>query len=183
MAWRACFSIKSYPPSYFHRLHALGMSKKQGTWVSYNLKPRDVEHRFFRLWTTASASKKEGFSLSHRDGWWKIDSLQQLKEKKVIGTARSCFRRRFGRIFTLRRLYCVFSGTRSVLFIVSCWKRTKPSLGNGIERDWCVWAEHCVKNGHNTSRGTKKWFYSMTTLGLTLTNPLKPTWKGSNGKS
>lgn len=29
------------------RLHALGMIQKQGTWVPYNLKPRDVEHRFF----------------------------------------------------------------------------------------------------------------------------------------
>ena len=92
-------------------------------------------------------------------------------------------RRRLGRIFTLRRLFCVFGGTRSVLFIMSCWNRMKPSLGNGIERNWCVWAEHSAKNSHNTSRSTKKWFYSMTTLGLTLTNPLKPSWKRSNGKS
>ena len=70
-----------------------------------------------------------------------------------------------------------------MLFIMSCWNRTKPSLGNGIELNWCIWAEHCAKNGHNTSRGTKKWFYSMTTLGLTLPNPFKPTWKRSNGKS
>ena len=40
-----------------------------------------------------------------------------------------------------------------------------------------------LEKGHNTSRGTKKWFYSMTTLGLTLPNPLKPTWKRSYGKS
>ena len=88
-----------------------------------------------------------------------------------------------GRIYTLRRLYCVFGETWSVLFIMSCWNRTKPSLKNGIERNWCVWADHCSKNGHNTSRGMKKWFHSMMTLGLTLTNPLEPTWKRSNGKS
>ena len=29
------------------RLHALGMIQKQGTWVPYDLKPRDVERRFF----------------------------------------------------------------------------------------------------------------------------------------
>ena len=46
---------------------------------------------FFCLWTTASAAKKEGFSPSHRDGWWKMDSLQQPKEKKVMGTARLFF--------------------------------------------------------------------------------------------
>ena len=66
-----------------------------------------------------------------------------------------------------------------MLFIMTCWKRTKPSLGNGIERNWCVWSEHCAKNGHNTSSGTKKWICSMTTLGLTLPNPFKTTWKCS----
>ena len=70
-----------------------------------------------------------------------------------------------------------------MLFIRSCWNRTKPSLGNGIEHNWCVWAEHCAKNGHSMRRCTKMWFYSMTTLGLTLPNPLKATWKRSNGKS
>ena len=69
-----------------------------------------------------------------------------------------------------------------MLFNMSCWNRTKPSLVKGIERDSCVWAEHCAKNGHNTSRGTKKWFYSMTTFGLTFANPLKPIWKRSNGR-
>ena len=49
-------------------------------------------------------------------------------------------------------------------------------------RSWCVWGEHWAENGHNTSRDTKKWFYSMTTLGLTLPSPLKPSWKRSNGK-
>ena len=39
-----------------------------------------------------------------------------------------------------------------------------------------------IKKQYNTSRGTKKWFYSMTTLRLTLPNPLKSTWKHSNGK-
>ena len=57
----------------------------------------------------------------------------------------------------------------------------------------CDWFRH-FKDGdfdvvdrpreyHNSSRGTKKWFYSMTKLGLTLPNSLKPTWKSSNGKS
>ena len=83
-------------------------------------------------------------------------------------------------IHTAKVMLCIW-WTRLVLFIISCWNRTKLLLGNGIERNWCVWAEHCAKNGHNTSRGTKKWFYSMTTLGLTVPTPLKPTWKRSNG--
>jgi hypothetical protein len=30
-------------------LHALGMIQKQGTWIPYELKPRDIECRFFCL--------------------------------------------------------------------------------------------------------------------------------------
>ena len=121
-----------------------------------------------------------------------IASWQVMKNGFIIATQKKenhgdcpvmLLRRRLGRIFTLRRLCCVFGGTRSVLFIMSCWNRTKASLGNGIGSNWCVWAEHCAKNGHNTSRNTKKWFYSMITLGLALPNPLKHTWKRSNGKS
>jgi len=29
------------------RLRAMGMSQKQGNWVPYKLKPRDVERQFF----------------------------------------------------------------------------------------------------------------------------------------
>ena len=29
------------------RLHALGLIQRQGTWVPYDLKPKDVERRFF----------------------------------------------------------------------------------------------------------------------------------------
>ena len=60
-----------------------------------------------------------------------------------------------------------------ILFIMSCWNRTKPSLGNGIERNWCVSAEHCAKNGQNTSRGTKKWFFSMTNARPHVAKPVK----------
>ena len=31
----------------FKRLYALGMIQKQGTWVPYDLKPKDVERRLF----------------------------------------------------------------------------------------------------------------------------------------
>ena len=48
-------------------------------------------------------------------------------------------RRRPDRIFTVRRLCSVFVGTISVLCIMSCWNRGKPSQGIGIERNWCVW--------------------------------------------
>ena len=71
-----------------------------------------------------------------------IASWRVMKNGFITGTQREeshgdcpvmLLRRRLGRIFTLRRLCCVFGGTMSVLFIMSCWNRTKLSLGNGIE--------------------------------------------------
>ena len=32
----------------------------------------------------------------------------------------------------------------------------KPSLGNVIEGDWCDWADHCAKNGHNFEQSNEK---------------------------
>lgn len=45
-----------------HRLKALGMVQKQGHWVPYELKPRDVERR-----TAPSTAHKKGFFASYRD--------------------------------------------------------------------------------------------------------------------
>ena len=43
------------------RLHALGMIQKQGTWVPYDLKPRDVERRFFACEQLLQRQKRKGF--------------------------------------------------------------------------------------------------------------------------
>ena len=109
------------------------------------------------------------------------EMLLWVKQRAVIGSAAS------KTVISILTTVRVKEGQKPsktlMLFIMSSWNRTKLSLGNGIERNWYVWAENCAKNGHNTSRGTKKWFYSMTTLGPTLPNPLKLTRKRSNGKS
>ena len=38
----------------------------------------------------------------------------------------------------------------SMWCIMCCWNRVKPSQGIGIERNWCVWAEHWRRNGYST---------------------------------
>jgi len=90
-ARRACFSIRSYPPSHFQAIACVGNDSKARNLGSLWFEVKGYWASFFRQWTTAPAAKKEGFSSSHRDRWWKMDSLQQSKEKKVIGTARSRF--------------------------------------------------------------------------------------------
>ena len=71
-------------------------------------------------------------------------------------------RRQPDRIFTVLRLCSAFGGTSSVLCIMSCWNPVKPSQGVGIERNWCVRAEHWRRNGHSTKRDTTKLSSSMT---------------------
>jgi len=39
--------IKSCSINHFHAYKALGMIQKQGSWVPYELKSRDLEKRFF----------------------------------------------------------------------------------------------------------------------------------------
>lgn len=44
-----------------HRLKTLGMMQKQGNWVPYELKPRDVERRFFTCEQLLQRQKRKGF--------------------------------------------------------------------------------------------------------------------------
>ena len=40
-------SLKVTQQNIYLRLKAMGMIQKQGNWVPYELKPRDIERRFF----------------------------------------------------------------------------------------------------------------------------------------
>ena len=42
-------------------LHALGMIQQQWTWVPYDLKPRDIERRFFACKQLLQRQKRKGF--------------------------------------------------------------------------------------------------------------------------
>ena len=111
-----------------------------------------------------------------------MDSLQQPKEKKIMLTARSCFYVVGSAEYSRCKGYvvCLVGPDRCYLLwaIETEGNNHWETVPNAIDA-----FEPSTKIGHNTSRGTKKWFYNMTTLGLTLPNPLKPTWKHSNGKS
>ena len=45
----------------YKRLHALGMIRNQGTWVPYDLKPRDVERRFFACKQLLQRKRRKSF--------------------------------------------------------------------------------------------------------------------------
>ena len=79
------------------RLKAMGTIQKQGNWVPYELKPRDVERRFF-----ACKQLKNGSTTI-------IPWAENHEECSGIPA-----RRQPDRIFTLPRLCSVFGGTSSV---------------------------------------------------------------------
>ena len=49
------------------RLRAMGMIQKQGNWVSYELKPRNVERRFFTCEQLIQRQQRKSFL--HRIDW------------------------------------------------------------------------------------------------------------------
>jgi len=57
-------------------LKAMRMIQKQGNWVPYELKPRDVERRLFACEQLLEKAKTEGISVSHCDWGRKIGSLR-----------------------------------------------------------------------------------------------------------
>ena len=72
------------------RLHALGMIQKQRTWVPYDLKPRDVERRFFAYEQLLQRQKRKGFL--HRvvtgDGKWiHYSNPKRRKSSGLLGHA------------------------------------------------------------------------------------------------
>lgn len=83
-------------------------------------------------------------------------------------------------IFTMRTFFCAFGATKGVKSIQNSWNRAKPTLDRVVQLRRCNWAEYCTKEGHITSRGTTKWFYSITTLFLIMRNQLESTYKRSN---
>lgn len=48
-----------------HRLKSLGMIHKQGNWVPYELKPRDIERRFCMSEILLARHKKKFFASNH----------------------------------------------------------------------------------------------------------------------
>ena len=72
------------------RLKNMGMIQKQGNWVPYELKPRDVERRFFACEQLLQRQKRKGFS--HRivtgdEKWIHYDNPKRQKSWGLPGHA------------------------------------------------------------------------------------------------
>ena len=68
-----------------HRLKLLGMIQKQGNWVPYELKPRDVERRFFTCEQLLQRQQRKGFLHRIVTGDEKWIHYDNPKRKKSYG--------------------------------------------------------------------------------------------------
>ena len=60
-ARKTCCSFRSYPSRHFQAIAWVGNDSKQGTWVPYDLKPKDVERRFLTCEQLLQRQKMKGF--------------------------------------------------------------------------------------------------------------------------
>jgi len=72
-------------PAISHRLKSLGMIQKQGNWVPYELKPRNVERRFFTCEMLLARHKRKGFLHRVVTGDEKWIHYDNPKKKKSWG--------------------------------------------------------------------------------------------------
>lgn len=135
------------------RFHMFGVILPRGTLVLYDFKSERLSV-VIHLWTTGPADKKEMDFLFGSKSAMEVGFITAIQRKRDHWDCPVMhFRRQIGRMFTLQKIRCASDGTRVALFILGCWTCTKQLLWNGIELNWCDWAEPCGKRCFNTSRG------------------------------
>jgi len=152
------------------------MIQRQGHWMLYELKPRDVG--VFSCVNSCFRAEKESIVTSD-EKWIHYDKLKRRRSWDKPGHA-SIYTAK-PNIYDLELLFCI-SWDQLMYFIMSYSNRTKSSREIAFDDTWCVWVQHWRNNGRYTSRNTTKWFCNMTTLGHMLHNRWKPIWKLLNGK-
>ena len=100
------------------RLHVLGMIKKQGSWVPYDLKPRDVKCPFLAYKKLLQRQKRKGFLhyiVTGDDKWIYYSNPKRRKSWGLPGHTSTSSAR-----LNIYAAKVMLDGTRSVLFIMSC---------------------------------------------------------------
>jgi len=114
------------------------MIQKQGNWMPYKLKPRDVERRFFTCWFKDNRRKVflHQIVIEMRSGY---SMTTPRRKNTTLSPVNRCHRpqHQHGRTFIVRRSCSVSGGTKRV-FTISYWNLTIPLWVIGY--NWFVWA-------------------------------------------
>jgi len=116
-----------------YRLKSLGMIQKQGNWVPYELKPRNVERRFFTCEMLLARHKRNDFLHRIDTGDEKSTTITQRRGNHGDHLA-MLQHRQLSRIFMEKNSCWVFGGISLVSCIMSCSNQTRP-LGLSTEHN------------------------------------------------
>ena len=151
----------------------MGMIQKQGNWVLYKLKPKDVERRFFTCEQLIQRQQRKGFL--HRivigdEKWIFCDKPKKknttLSPRSIVAINLNINTTDEHSWFEDHALYLVGSKESCLLWSAETSRFHYWRFRFGIDYNWFVWAVHCEKNGWNTSKDMIKLFFFMTTLSL-----------------
>jgi len=119
-----------------YRLKSLGMIQKQGNWVPYELKPRNVERQFFTCEMLLARHKRKGFLHCIVSGDEKWIHYDNLKKKEIMGIIWPCFNIDSQAEYSWKKnSFCVFGGISLVSCIMSCSNRMRSLLGLSTEHN------------------------------------------------
>ena len=99
------------------RLHALGMIQKQGFWVSYDLKPREVERRFFACEKLLQRQRRRGFLyriVTGDEKWIHYSNPKRRKSWGLPGNASTSSSR--PNIHAAKVMLCIWWDTVDVIY-------------------------------------------------------------------
>ena len=158
----------------------MGMIQKQGNWVPYELKSRDVERRLFACEQLLERQRRKGFL--HRivtgdEKWVHYDNPKRRKSWGVPGHASSSTAK--PNIHGSKVMLCIWWDQLGVVY----YELLKPtetitSISNAIDA-----FEPTIERQTAAIQREIKWFCSMTMLDPTLRKWSRHTWKCWNGKS
>ena len=110
------------------RLHAMRIVQKEGNWMPYKLKERNMERRLVICEMLHQRQQRKDFLhriITGDEKWIYYDNPKRLKAWVM---SMNQVHQRQNEISMLRRLYCASDGIKEVIYIMSCSNLPKPSL-------------------------------------------------------
>jgi len=119
-------------------LKALGMIQKQENWVPYELKPKDLERRFFTREQLLQRHKRNGFCIILLL-MIKSEFTTTTQSEKSYEVSHTMHQNPWQRRISIAPSLCsVFGGINRVSCTTNCSNLTKSLQGIGIDFSLCV---------------------------------------------
>ncbi len=167
-ARRGCKNFGSWSINHFQTFKSHGNDPKGRPLGAVWIEAKRRWTPFYGMRTTASTAQKKGFFASNCDWRWKVGPLRQSKTSGNVWIPWPCFNIDVGAEYSWPEGYAVYLVGPAGCCVLWATETEWNDYGGCTDDNWCVWAEHCEKNGRNTPIDTTKLFCNMTMLGHML---------------